>query len=362
MLAQSSPDALSLSPSRRRWYRWLNWLRITKLYKWEYWPFWFFYIPLYFYWLWLGLKARSIVFFSAANPLMELGGFSAYSKYNVLRRIPIDHRPTTRLIQDESQRANVAAIMAMAGLSFPIVAKPDRGERGRGVARIHSLGEMQGYFAQEHQSIILQELIAYPLELGVMYYRMPNEETGHISSVVQKEFLTVIGDGQSTIGELVQKHERYVLFYKHLKNKYPERMAEILPAGQAQIIEPIGNHSRGTIFRDARHRITPELIQVFDRISQQIDGFFFGRYDLRAESWENLYAGKNFKIMELNGANSEPAHIYDPDMPIWKAYRDLFAHWRVLYKISVQNRARGIHYSKSSLALRRVWRHLRTGD
>jgi hypothetical protein len=48
--------------------------------------------------------------------------------------------------------------------------------------------------------------------------------------------------------------------------------------------------------------------------------------------------------MELNGANSEPAHIYDPNMPLMQAYKDLITHWKTIYKISVLNNKQGIKY------------------
>jgi len=50
---------------------------------------------------------------------------------------------------------------------------------------------------------------------------------------------------------------------------------------------------------------------------------------------------KKFKILELNGAGAEPAHIYDPDFSFITAYRILFHHWRVLYQISQANAERG---------------------
>ncbi|MDX2304458.1 MAG: hypothetical protein NW226_16750 [Microscillaceae bacterium] len=332
---------------------------LTKIYKWEFWPFWFFYIPVYFYWLYLSLRAKSFFFFSAANPLMELGGFSNYSKYNVLKNIPPQYIPKTILISTYQEKRNIEAILAENQLSFPLIAKPDRGERGKGVTKVKNLEELKTYLFEAGKEVILQEFIEYPLEFGVMYYRLPNEKRGQVSSIVQKEFLSVVGDGNSTVQELVIKNQRSHLFLKHLQEKYPEVLHTVPAKDEKLILEPIGNHSRGTIFLNATHLVNEELIDVFDQISQQIKGFYFGRYDLKVKSLEDLYTGENIKIMELNGANSEPAHIYDPHMPILQAYRFLFSHWSNLYQISVKNHQNGINYIGQRYAFTQVLKQLK---
>jgi hypothetical protein len=69
--------------------------------------------------------------------------------------------------------------------------------------------------------------------------------------------------------------------------------------------------------------------------------FYFGRYDLRCASWDDLTKG-SVKILEVNGCGAEPAHIYQPGFPLWKAYKVLYTHWKNLYRISQQNRKRGV--------------------
>ena len=89
--------------------------------------------------------------------------------------------------------------------------------------------------------------------------------------------------------------------------------------------------------------INDQLVDVFDAISQQIDGFYYGRFDLRCQNVEALYSG-DIKIMELNGAASEPAHIYAPNFPILEGYKSLFSHWKLLYNISIANHKLGVPY------------------
>lgn len=307
--------------------------------RWEFWPFEVFYLPVYFYWLWLSLRARSPVFFAASNPLMEWGGFMEYSKFRVLEQIPQAYRPVMQLFNPPFSGREQDTLQ----INFPLIAKPDKGERGRGVRRIESRPALQRYLEQATDSVIVQELVDLPLEFGVMYHRMPDKNEGRITSLMQREFLHVLGDGRRSVIELLRHSERNYRYATKIARYYPSYTKKILAKGERLLVEPIGNHSRGTIFRNQNHRITPELERTFDRLSTAIDGYFFGRYDLKAASWDDLYAGK-VQVIELNGANSEPAHIYDPNMSLGTAYRDLFRHWRTLYRVSRGNHRLGVPY------------------
>lgn len=107
-------------------------------------------------------------------------------------------------------------------------------------------------------------------------------------------------------------------------------------------MEPIGNHCRGTRFIDNNFLINDKLNIVFDEICLPIKGFYYGRFDLKVKSIEDLYEGRNIKIMELNGASSEPGHIYDSANTIFKAYKDLLFHWKRLADISKENIKNGL--------------------
>jgi hypothetical protein len=134
---------------------------------------------------------------------------------------------------------------------------------------------------------------------------------------------------------------------------------EVVPsAGQVVPLVEIGSHNQGATFRNANHLISDTLARVFDRVSQRIPGFFFGRYDVRTPSVGQLLRG-NFKVIELNGTNSEPTHIYDPDNNLIDAYRDLFAHWRLMFRISRRNLMKGIKGSTLTDFAGSLYRHLK---
>ena len=98
---------------------------------------------------------------------------------------------------------------------------------------------------------------------------------------------------------------------------------------------------------------------VFDHIGKSIPDYYYGRFDLKVPSLDDLYQGKNIRIMELNGVNSEPAHIYDPDMRIGPAYRALFRQARIIQQIAVYNhRQRGVAYAPFWQMFRDLRAHL----
>jgi hypothetical protein len=86
------------------------------------------------------------------------------------------------------------------------------------------------------------------------------------------------------------------------------------------------------------------LSKSFDEISKQIEGFYFGRFDLRCGSIEDLYSG-NIKIVELNGCGAEPAHIYDPEFKLFNAVGVLLTHWRQIFEIARENHKRGVPFA-----------------
>ncbi|MGB3619628.1 MAG: hypothetical protein WBA12_16025 [Catalinimonas sp.] len=337
-------------------------LRWARLRRWEFWPWPLFYAPVVLYWLYLSVRARSLTFFTAANPGMTNGGFVAYSKWAVLQHFPTHLRPRTFAFRADRFSADELLVqMSRRDFSFPIVLKPDVGERGEGVARVGDVAALRTYLDRlggATHTLLMQSFVDLPLEFGVMYHRTPGATRGHVTSVVRKETLHVRGDGRRTLGELVRNHPRAWLYHDLFRRAHRERWDEVPTTGARWPLGDLGNHCRGATFFDAGALISPELEGSFDRISGDVPGFHFGRYDVMAASEAALCAGQ-VQVLELNGANSEPAHIYDPDMPLLSAYRHLFGHWRRLYHIARANHRRGIPYVPALLLVRRLRAHFR---
>jgi hypothetical protein len=334
-----------------------------RLFHWEFWPMWIVYLPLYIYYVWLLIKARSPWFWSASNPSIDTGGMLGESKIEIFNIIPDHLKPPTIYIKTGTSLHVLLNIIKENNFVFPIICKPDRGERGFQVAKIHNEKEFENYVDKNKVDYLIQPFCPFPLELGVYYRRYPWEETGEIFSVVKKEFLHIQGDGKRTLRELIESNNRAILQWEKLDAKFSHRMAEIIPDGEKLELEPIGNHARGTKFINENHIIDDRLNKVFDDITNQIPGVYFCRYDLRTTSEEDLKQGKNIFIVELNGVGAEPAHMYDPNYKLRWAWRDLINQYKMVYKISVYNHQHGVKYMttaevRSHLKMRKAYRIL----
>ena len=115
----------------------------------------------------------------------------------------------------------------------------------------------------------------------------------------------------------------------------------------------LGTHCRGAIFLDGARLMTPALEAAMDDLSRRAEGFYFGRYDVRVPSVEDLRAGRGLKVLELNGMTSEATHIYDPQGGLVAAYRTLFEQWRLAFAIAAGNRR--LTYCTISAASETLW-------
>jgi len=316
---------------------------VIRLRSWEYWPFGIVQAPLVLYWLWLSIRTRSLFFFSASNPGILTGGMFGESKFEILEKIPKAYKPISIFVQVPSKKEDVLHLMQANHLSFPVIFKPDLGERGWMVKRIKNENDLDNYLATIKSNFIIQEFVDLPLEFSVFYVRFPERAEGTVTSLTEKEMLKIVGNGKSTVEELILDLDRAKLQWDKLKILYNDRLDHVLPEGESLELISIGNHCLGTKFLNRNRYITKEMSEAFDKLSKEVDGFYFGRYDLRTNSIKDLEQGR-VVIMELNGCGAEPSHIYHPGASIVKAVKDLYVHWRTIYQISKANHKRGVNY------------------
>jgi hypothetical protein len=323
---------------------------MVKLRHHEFWNTHIFHLPVYLYWLYLSLKARSFFFFSAANPGIENGGLIGESKFRILSKIDKAFIPRMLYYPKAPDIGVAVNDLIAARIEYPFVAKPDIGQGGWMVEKIEDEHDLKRFLHKIKMPFIIQEFVDKPIELGVLYYRHPESRKGVITSVAAKELLTVTGDGKRTILELLRQIPR--------ARKQTQRLikAQRLDLGRVPAKEEIvqlsfvGNHSYGTTFRNWNHIIDSTLTESFDRLCRNIDGFYFGRFDLRCNSIDDLKNG-NFTILELNGVGSEPLHVFDPGEKILDAWKSSFFHWKKIFEISMKNRAK----VRSFMNLAQAW-------
>lgn len=303
------------------------------------------------------------MYFTASNPSILTGGMMGESKYEVLQLVPESLKPVTKLIKLPATVTSITETMRNSGLSFPLIFKPDLGERGWMVRRIKSEQDVEAYLKEIKIDFIMQELVDLPLEFGVYYVRFPSQPSGFVNSITGKEFLSIVGDGVKSLKELILEKDRAKIQWETLRKVYADQLKEIVPSGKKMELVSIGNHCLVTTFLNFNHLINDKLNSSFDSISKQISGFYFGRYDLRCASLQDLENG-NIKIMELNGCGAEPAHIYHPGSSLIKAVAVLITHWRNLYRVSKENHERGVPYlslHEGKLIYRRVKKYMAPG-
>ena len=313
--------------------------------RWEFWPPYLFYPPVAVYIAYLGIKFRNWTMFTAANPAIPAGGFVGESKHQILENLKTaaPWLPHSTLLAGGSPTQRLAEaqeFMRYHGLQLPVVVKPDAGQRGSGVSIIRSFEQLQEYLTRASFPVIVQEYIPGE-EYGVFYYRFPGDCCGHIFSVTEKRMPLLLGDGQHTLEELILADDRAVCMSDFYLRKNSERIQEIPAMGERVQLVEIGTHCRGAIFLDGSDTITPELEEVIDQIARSFDGFYLGRFDIRVPSRQDFMAGRNIKIVELNGVTSEATHIYDPNKSLIDAYRVLFEQWRIAFEIGHLNHDRG---------------------
>lgn len=306
--------------------------KMIRMSHWEYWNSSIIYFPILPYLLFLMLKTRDLFFFISANPGIENGGFTLESKWKIQDQMSHKYFPKTALISISTDLEQVREQVRF--FQFPLYLKPDIGGKGRGVVQIYSPEELSWYHQHCPLDYLVQEKINYPKEIGVFFIKKPQEKSGYISGIVAKKYIHLIGDGIQTIEELLRENPRYFLQLTRLKKENAGKLQTILKKGKVEIISEIGNHAQGSEFSDCSKRINTKLTGLINELASELEGFYFGRFDIRFNSWEELERGENFAIIEVNGSGSEPTHIYDSSHSLFFAWSEIMRHWKEMSVIS----------------------------
>lgn len=344
---------------------------VQRLYRAEFWPRSVFYLPLIPWLAWLSLRSRGPLAFSCVNPgIPHGGGIVGEDKTRILTGFDLSTAPVLFPLaipgkKDAGEAAERLAILTRAQeahpqLGYPLMLKPESGERGRGVRRVNNAEEALAYLERHPEDVHAQAYHPGPYELGIFWSRDPrsslpmDERPGFVFSITRKQFPTIIGDGERTLEELIWHHPRYRMQAKAYCNAQNHQLDRVLDDGEELTLTFTGNHASGCIFSDGADLITPELTAWVEQAAQSYQDpesggrIDFGRFDIRAVSKEDLNSGR-VGIIEFNGTLAESTNLYDPDRNILFMYRTLFAQWSLLYKIGRARRregAKGIGYRK----------------
>jgi hypothetical protein len=314
-----------------------------RLFNWELWNFYVLYAPISPVWFWYCLRSRSLWYFSSSNPTITFGGFEGEGKKEMYDQLPSHLVPRTIYIMHDWAFDEVRKRVAEAGFAYPFIVKPDVGMKGILFRRIDNEEQLIRYHERIPVEYIVQDLIELPVEVSVFYYRQPDEAKGRVSGFIHKELLQVVGDGEADLRTLVERHPRARFRMEEMEHRHGHRFDRVIPEGEIFYLSYAGNHNRGAHFTNLHNEINERMHEVFDELSHHTS-FYYGRYDIKTSSIEDLKEGKNFQIIEFNGCGAEPNHIYDCGMSLWKAYGVILEHWKALFRISRYNHRNGVPY------------------
>ena len=331
----------------------------------EFLPTFFFYIPVVFLWIWLGFKYRNLALPLIANPGIPLSGMVGESKNEILSLagnkasswiLPyVMWRKNTQPSSIQAQ--NIISRLQEKKLTFPLVIKPDIGCRGAGVRLIENSDELEKYLLlfPNDSNIMIQKKAPFSAEAGVFYVRYPGESHGKIISMTFKYNPFVIGDGVHTLGELIDNDPRAGKVRHLYRTRHRNTLPVVLQAGEVYRLTFSGSHCCGSIFRNANEYITEDLVSAFDEIINDLPGYYFGRIDLKFKNIDSLMRGEGFNLIEINGASSEAAHIWDRNTTLKEALSTLLNQYQILFKIGSMQRDSGIQAPKF-MRLWQAWR------
>jgi len=340
-------------------------ISVERTWRWEFWPSWLYYGPIVAWIIWLGLKYRGPMAFTAANPALEAGGMAGEKKHHAL--LPLQENApdlvaTLRFIQAESAVERVAQALEFAKAQrMPLVLKPDVASGGRGVFVARDEAQISDFLTRFRGDVIAQRYVDGE-EFGVFVARASHELAPRILSIVHKTFPTVTGDGQRSLRELILADARAKLISYLLFSRWASKLERVPSPEEVVKLVEIGAHSRGSVFLDGIAHATPELVETLTRLLNAAPGYTFGRIDLRAPSIAHFRAGQGLQVLELNGVSAESAHIYHPGTPLLKGYRAMFHQWSTAFAIGHANTRQGATTTSVWSLLRQFRQDLRRGE
>lgn len=308
----------------------------------EFWPSAVLYAPLVPWLLWKAWRSGGPGTLAAANPGFDDGGFVGESKFAILERLPHAWTVPTVLVPAAAAPARIRpfdAALGERGWTYPLILKPDVGQKGVGVRRVAARDEAIRYLETEPGDVIVQPWHPGPFEAGIFYVRRPGDPRGRIFSITDKRFPELVGDGVSSLEALLWAHPRFSLQVPLFLRRHDGTR---VPAdGERVPLVKAGNHCQGAIFLDGAALWTAALEARVDAIARAVPGFYVGRFDVRYRDPEAFARGEDLAIVELNGVTSESTNIYDPSFGAVAAWRTLKAQWTLIFEIGAANRARG---------------------
>lgn len=296
----------------------------------------------------------------AVNPGLDgFSGFMGTSKQSIVDRLNKNYRPDHVFFEEVPTYEELEQRFEQTHnkpISFPIICKPDIGERATGVIYIQNKAQLEEYLQNAEPNFHLEKFYDQK-EFALSWTRDPQTGEYRIWSVIEKQIPCIVGDGKTSFRELlVHKIEELELAHdrkeKILACYSREELDQILPEGEQKRIVKTASISYGTTFKkiEPTEMQTQQLRILVSQFIENPKGLYQGRFDLRAESFEELTEG-NAKIIELNGVGGMPMEIYESHLSVPEKYKLLFKYFSYILEIAKENVDAGRAEKATHLAL-----------
>lgn len=317
---------------------------IYRITHWETWHHHAKYIPLAPVWAWYCIRSGTPWFFTSSNPTLTFGGFEGEGKKEMYEQLPPGSYPYTIYVEPGTQFPDVEQQVAAAGFKYPFIAKPNVGMMGFMVRKINNAEQLKLYHQAMPVEYIVQTLVEFPLEVAAFYYRMPDQQQGTLSGLLKKQPAFVVGDGITPLGQLIGNNEHVRFKETEILSRHKAQLSKIIPEGEIFQLSVSSNRSQAGIVEGIDKEITDQLRKLLDDWSHYSGKFYYGRYDIKCASVDSLKQGKDFFILEFNGAGAGIQHISGNNYSLFTAWRIILYHWEMLYNISRYNAKHGVQY------------------
>jgi|GEM_PF-1273243 D-alanine-D-alanine ligase-like ATP-grasp enzyme len=298
------------------------------------------------------------------NPGLDgFSGFTGVSKQEIVQRLNPEFRPDHVFFEEVPTMEELEERFRKENdnqpLTFPIICKPDVGERATGVTYMYSREQLEEYLQPIDETLPEKKQLKLKKERASRNFHLEkfhddrefalswtkDPETGEyrVWSVIEKQIPSIIGDGKTTFRELIAHKVDAIELETDKKEKIlkcysREELNEIIPEGEEKTMVKTASISYGTKFK--KQELTELQIQrlreLLPQLIQNDEGLYQGRFDFRAKDLESLVSG-DLKIIELNGLGGMPMEIYESHLTIEEKYEILFRYFKYLLQLAKRN-------------------------
>jgi membrane protein DedA with SNARE-associated domain len=292
----------------------------------------------------LSLRHRRLTAFASANPSFgRIGGFTGDARSLLMRPFQRDSRccPTLALSSDDSADERVREALAFsAEHGFPLVCKPEVSENGAGLRIVRDGVALERLMRAGEEDVVLQPFVQ-GREFEVVWRRSPGRDDGRIMAVVEKRAVTVRGDGEQTLEELIWLDDRAVARAALYLRCHSRELTRVVPAGETVILNPTGSYGHGARCVHRPDLLTPELDAAVTSFAKRFPGLHFARFDLFSSSTEEFRAGR-FTCTEVGGCCQVSSLIRDGSLRFTRSYAAVWDQLRACIDAGAANLAQNV--------------------